>query len=158
MDTDWDLSIQDAYFIRVGPVMLRRRWLGWVFISLAVTGVLAGAFFYYRQPVISVPDRIRSNASIIDLGVVYLPVTADTACCYNLNIISGALVTQVDKGSPVDLAGIKEGDVILSFNGIAVGESTPLLGMIRSCPKNNDITLGVSSNGITRQVPIVYPY
>jgi serine protease Do len=138
--------------------MLRRRWLGWVFISIAIVGVSAGAFFYYRHSVITVPDKIRSNASVIDLGVVYLPVTANTACCYNLTVDSGALVTQVGKGSPVDLAGIKEGDVILSFNGVAVGESTPLLGMIRSCPVDNDITLGVSSNGITRQVPIVYPY
>jgi S1-C subfamily serine protease len=137
--------------------MSRRRWLWWVFISIAIIGVSAGAFFYYRQSLITVPDKIRSNTSVIDLGVVYLPVTSNTACCYNLKVDSGALVTQVGNGSPVDLAGIKEGDVILSFNGVAVRESSPLLGMIRSCPVDNDITLGVSSNGITRQVTLLHP-
>ncbi len=102
-------------------------------------------------------EQMQGNSSALDHGIVYLPVTQRIADYYGLGVDSGALVTQVTKDSLVDQAGIKVGDVILSFNGVHIGEATPLLGMMRSCPMGNGIILGVWSDGNTREVTIIHP-
>jgi S1-C subfamily serine protease len=40
---------------------------------------------------------------------------------YNLDIDSGVFVTQVAKGGPAEKAGVKEGDLVIAFNGSPVG-------------------------------------
>jgi S1-C subfamily serine protease len=136
--------------------MAGHRWLYGVLIGIAIIGVSAGLYLYHWQSENTMSEQMQGNTSVLDLGVVYLPVTSNIANYYKLKMDSGALVTEVVKGSLVDQAGIKVGDVILSFNGVRVGESTPLLGMIRSCPMGHSITLAVWSNGNTRDVTLVH--
>lgn len=49
------------------------------------------------------------------LGVAIAPVTPDIAASLNLTATKGALVNSVTDGSPAAKAGLREGDVILSF-------------------------------------------
>ncbi len=100
--------------------------------------------------------QMHENSAALDLGIVYLPLTPSIADYYQLGVNSGALVTQVTKGSLVDQAGIEVGDVILSFNGVEIGETTPLLGMLRSCPVGHGITMTVWSHGDIQQLTIIH--
>ena len=52
----------------------------------------------------------------VALGITYLRVTPALADYYHLREDSGVLVTEVTPGSPMDLAAIQAGDIILSYN------------------------------------------
>jgi serine protease Do len=60
------------------------------------------------------------------LGVGFQPVTADLAETYGLKDQSGALVAEVTPGGPAAKAGIREGDVILEFEGKPIRDANDL--------------------------------
>jgi serine protease Do len=76
------------------------------------------------------------------LGVRIQQVTPDIAESLGLKDASGAMVAGVNDGGPADKAQIKNGDIILSFNGQPVKE-------MRSLP------LIVAQTEIGREVPLV---
>ena len=60
------------------------------------------------------------------LGVRIQTVSKEEADAVKLDKARGALVTSVAKGSPSDEAGIKEGDIILEFNGKKINKMIEL--------------------------------
>ena len=90
------------------------------------------------------------------LGVVIQDVNLDLAKSFGMDNPAGALIAQVNQGSPAADAGLKTGDVILSFNGETVGVSSdlpPLVGSIR--PGNTvDVELLRSRKKLTLPVII----
>lgn len=67
-------------------------------------------------------DQILTNGSVSRgfIGVVLQQVDSDLAQALGLEKAEGALVADVSKDSPAEKAGIKQGDVILSYNGQAI--------------------------------------
>jgi hypothetical protein len=51
------------------------------------------------------------------LGVSIQPLTPELAESFGLDMVSGALVNQVLAGSPAEKAGVKRGDVLLTYDG-----------------------------------------
>ena len=66
------------------------------------------------------------------------------------------MVTGIIPGSPADQAGIRVGDVVLSFNGAALNDEAPLLGRILSCPEGHKVTLEVWRTDDTVTVELVH--
>jgi len=64
------------------------------------------------------------------LGVSIQEVTSDLADEFGVKDLKGALVTRIMKGSPADKAGIKQGDVILQFNGKVIEDTGHLRNMV----------------------------
>jgi len=64
------------------------------------------------------------------LGVMIQPVTPDLAKEFKLPDNTGALIGEVTKDSPAEVAGLKEGDVIIEFNGKKVTDSRHLRLMV----------------------------
>jgi serine protease Do len=64
------------------------------------------------------------------LGVMIQPVTPDLAKEFKLPDNTGALIGDVTKDSPAEDAGLKEGDVIIEFNGKKVTDSRHLRLMV----------------------------
>ena len=60
------------------------------------------------------------------IGVVIQPLTKELADGFGLAKSEGALVNSVEKGGPAEKAGVMAGDVILKFDGKAVGSSEDL--------------------------------
>ena len=79
-----------------------------------------------------VAEQLRSKGKVSRgrLGVMIQEVNADLAQSFGLDKPTGALVSGVEKDSPADKAGIKSGDIILSFNGKPVNSSRELPGMV----------------------------
>ncbi|NQV30158.1 MAG: Do family serine endopeptidase [Candidatus Marinimicrobia bacterium] len=73
-------------------------------------------------------EDLRSNGRVTRawLGVFIQPVDAGLAKTLGMENAMGALVQQVVKDSPADDAGLKQGDVILEFDGHAVENSQKL--------------------------------
>lgn len=66
-----------------------------------------------------VKDQLVENGSVTRgyVGVYIQELSQELADTFGLKTPQGALVTKVEKGSPAEKAGLKEGDVITSFNG-----------------------------------------
>jgi serine protease Do len=68
------------------------------------------------------------------LGVSIQEVTSDLAEEFGVKDLKGALVSGVVKGSPAAKAGIKQGDVILQYNGKVVEDTGHLRNMVSQTP------------------------
>lgn len=109
-------------------------------ITTATVGILV---FPDNNAEISPPEIAVADETFNDLGITYLPITQGISEYYGLSVENGALVTDITPGSPAALAGVRAGDVILSFNGKRLDGDLPLLGMMMSCPAGNTVTLEV---------------
>lgn len=71
---------------------------------------------------------LREHGKVVRgfLGVGIQEVTPELATSFNLTEPTGALVTDVRPGSPADKAGIKRGDVIVSYQGNPVRDPRSL--------------------------------
>ena len=60
---------------------------------------------------------------------------------------SGVEVTDMDHDAPAAKAGVKLGDVILTFNGQKVESAEQLRRLIHETPAGRTVQLGISRNG-----------
>ena len=86
------------------------------------------------------------------LGVQIQEVTPAIAASLGLHGEQGALVAVVTPGSPSATAGIKQGDVILSFNGTEVDHLRDLPRLVAETAPDRDATIKVWRNGQTLQL------
>ena len=68
------------------------------------------------------------------LGISIQEVTSDLAEEFGVKDLKGALVSGVIKGSPAEKAAIKQGDVILQYNGKVVEDTGHLRNMVSQTP------------------------
>ncbi len=90
------------------------------------------------------------------LGVSIQEVTSDLAEEFGVKDLKGALVSGVMKGSPADKAGIKQGDVILQYNGKVVEDTGHLRNMVSQTPINTTVKVKLyrDKNEVTVDVVI----
>ena len=96
-----------------------------------------------------VADQLRKSGKVSRayLGIVPQDIDRNLAEVYNLPKPEGALITQVTPKSAADLAGIKEGDIILNYNGQPIGRTTELINLINRTRPNTSVPLVVLRNG-----------
>jgi serine protease Do len=80
--------------------------------------------------------QLRSEGKVArgKLGVGIQPVDADSAEFLGLDTVHGALVQNVEEDSPAERAGIKQGDVIVEFNGKAIRHMDELPQLVAATP------------------------
>ncbi len=81
------------------------------------------------------------------LGVDVRDITPDRVAALKLKAERGVEITMVDQDAPAGKAGLKEHDVILSFNGNPVDSAEQLRRMIRETPPGRTVALGISRDG-----------
>jgi serine protease Do len=86
------------------------------------------------------------------LGVTVQPVTSEIAQSLELKEIRGVIVGSVSPGSAAERAGLRQGDVITSFNGAAVNDSNELRNRVAGTQPGSDVTLTVLRDGREQQV------
>lgn len=86
------------------------------------------------------------------LGVRLSEVRKDDLAGLKLNDERGALVKGVEEGSAADKAGIKEGDVILRYQGEAVLSAAQLARMVRETPAGRTVSVEVSRAGAPQKL------
>jgi serine protease Do len=89
------------------------------------------------------------------LGVGLQEVNSTNAKALGLPNVSGALVSQVDKGTPAAKAGLKVQDVILRFEGQHVERSGDLPPMVGATPPGTRVNLGIFRDGKELTVPLI---
>jgi serine protease Do len=86
------------------------------------------------------------------LGVSVQLVTEDLAESFGLKEPKGALVAEVIADSPAEKAGIKRGDIILTFDGHEVDAINDLPRLVAATPAGKEVRLSVFRNGKTIEV------
>jgi serine protease Do len=81
------------------------------------------------------------------LGVDIRDVTHDRMAALKLKDERGVEIMLVDQDGPAGKAGLKEHDVILSFNGHKIQASEDLRKLIRDTPPGQTVELGISRDG-----------
>lgn len=77
------------------------------------------------------------------VGVYIQQVTQDLADSFGLKTPEGALVTKIEKRSPAEKAGLREGDVITALNGRKITSSVSLPMLVSSITPGTKVTLTI---------------
>jgi S1-C subfamily serine protease len=77
------------------------------------------------------------------LGVQVETLTGQLRSAYNFVPTQGAVVLQVESGSPADIAGLEEGDVITSLEGTAITSAEQLGSAIQADKPDQHVTIGL---------------
>jgi Do/DeqQ family serine protease len=86
------------------------------------------------------------------LGVTVQGVTGDLAAGLGLDKAEGALVSDVTAGSAAEKAGVKRGDVILSYQGRPVVDTNSLRNDIAATKPGSTVTMKVLRDGRTTEL------
>ncbi|HET8991404.1 MAG TPA: trypsin-like peptidase domain-containing protein [Candidatus Saccharimonadales bacterium] len=89
--------------------------------------------------------------SVPYLGVRYIPLTADVANEYNLNVDNGAFIApssdptqpSIEPGSPADNAGLQVNDIITAVNGTAIDQDHSLTSLLDQYTPGTKVSLSV---------------
>jgi serine protease Do len=88
------------------------------------------------------------------LGVTVQTVNADLAKSLGLSQLTGAIVSDVQAGSPAAKAGIEQGDVILAVDDNPVDSSNSLRNHVAPLGPDATVKLTVVRNGSNREVTV----
>jgi serine protease Do len=86
------------------------------------------------------------------LGVLAQKVTTDVAAKLGLKEAKGVVVAQVQAGSAAERAGLRQGDVITSLNGVEVNDPNTFRNAVASAPPGAEVTMSVLRSGREQQV------
>jgi S1-C subfamily serine protease len=81
------------------------------------------------------------------LGLGYQDIGEQLARYFQLKDDHGVLVTHVEDDGPAGRAGVKAGDVILSFDGRKVRDGDDLRQAVRRAEPGQEVTLSLWRNG-----------
>jgi serine protease Do len=122
--------------------------------KIMISGMCLGAFLasaVSAEP----PERVRaashqivaqhSGSSYLGVGVVEM--TPERAKELHLKEERGVEVRCVDPDSPAAKAGLKEGDVVLEYNGQRVEGGEQFMRLVRETPPGRPVTLLAARNG-----------
>jgi serine protease Do len=88
------------------------------------------------------------------LGVSIQSMTPDLAKALKLEERQGALVSEVVPGGPAAKAGIRQGDVIVGFNGESIKGSHDLPAVVAKTPVGEEATVTLHRDGKTQKLPV----
>ena len=88
------------------------------------------------------------------LGMLGQPMTAGLAERLGLPDVKGSLVSAILKNGPGYTGGLKEGDVVIGFNGAPVVDDRDLNEKIFTTPANTKVTLKVARDGQRLELPV----
>ena len=87
--------------------------------------------------------------------MVIQKVTPEIAKSFGLKETEGALVSDVAEQSPADQAGIKRGDVIVSYNGKVIKDMDQLPRLVGTTEIGRKVKVGLLRDGKPREVEVV---
>jgi len=88
------------------------------------------------------------------LGVLIQGINQELAQSFGLDRPHGALVSQVLPNSPAAKAGIKAGDIILSFDGKPIEQSSQLPPLVGTTPVGKTVSLSLLRDGKSKTVDV----
>ena len=103
-----------------------------------------------------VMDDLRKDGKVhrSQLGVTVQPVTSEMAQSLGLKQVGGAIVSSVSPGSAAERAGIKQGDVIESFNGQELHDYNALRNHVADSTPGSSATVKIVRDGSEKTLTV----
>ncbi len=106
----------------------------------------------------NIVSQLKANGRVIRgwIGVEVQSVTRELAKAFGLKEAKGALVANMVSGGPAEKAGIKRGDVIVSFDGKEISRVNDLARIVAETPVGKTVSVKIISDGkeIIRQINV----
>ena len=118
-------------------------------------GYMGLAFAIPIDVAMDVVEQLKDNGKVSRgyLGVMTQDVDRNLAEAYGLSKPMGALVVKVLPDTPAEKAGLKEGDVILAFNGQEIGLASELPQLIGRTKIGKKVPLSLLREGKKIELP-----
>lgn len=102
-------------------------------------------------------NQIIDNGSVTRgyLGIALQPLDQDMADAFNLDRPEGALVAEVIKNSPADKAGVRQGDIIIGYDNVAVKSIGTFRNEISMVKPGTKVTLKINRSGKVLKIAVV---
>jgi serine protease Do len=88
------------------------------------------------------------------LGIGIQDLNRDLAKSFGLKDGKGALVSDVKEDSPADQAGLKQGDVITSYQGVSVEDAVALQRLVTKTAVGTKVTINVMRDNHAKDVTV----
>ncbi len=114
------------------------------------TGGYMGLSFSIPMDVaLDIYEQIRTTGKVtrVYLGISVQDVDRNLAQAYGLDKPQGAVLTRVSPTAPAGMAGLKTGDLVLSFNKTPIVRASDLLTIIGKARPNQDFVVGYLRDG-----------
>ncbi|MFC3842853.1 S1C family serine protease [Paenibacillus sp. MAH-36] len=107
----------------------------------------------------SVVDKLKNNETIPKepapyIGVALQNITDDMLSDLKINSTKGAVVAEVEHGTPAFEAGIRQYDVILSVNGKASSSTEDITKAVQAASVGDELKVTISRDGETKDVTV----
>ena len=129
-------------------------------INTAILGVGQGLGFSIPiSRAIKIADQIIKNGKVLHpwVGIAVKPIYPDLKGDLGLPDTNGGFVGDVEQGSPAQKAGIKEGDVIRSVNGVKSKTNKDVVAEIKKAKVGDKLKFEILRNAkdkVTIEVPV----
>ena len=119
-------------------------------------GFMGLSFSIPMNVAMEVVDQLKDKGKVSRgwLGVIIQEVSRDLAESFGLDKPGGALVAKVLPGSPAEAAGIRDGDIIYSFNGNMIDRSGDLPHQVGRISPETDAEVGIVRDGKKQSVTV----
>lgn len=111
-------------------------------------GYMGLSFSIPMEVAMDVYQQLRNTGEVVRpyLGVFPQDIDRNLADAYGLSRPQGALIIKVSPDSPADKAGLKAGDIVLSYNGVGIDTSAALMNLITRAKPSDNFTMMVQRN------------
>ncbi len=118
------------------------------YLPPAETGAENIGFAIPSATAVSVADQLIENGEAVHpyLGVYLSDLTQETATRFGSPVDSGALIEEVEPGSPADDAGVRRGDIVTAAGSEDVRSSGDLLSALRDYMPGDEVGLKIVRN------------
>jgi S1-C subfamily serine protease len=126
------------------------------YLPPAETGAENIGFAIPSATAVSVADQLIEDGEAVHpyVGVYLSDLTQQTASKFGSPVDSGALIEEVEPGSPADDAGIQRGDIVTAAGSEEVRSSGDLLSALRDYMPGDTVELKVLRNGETTTLQV----
>jgi len=119
----------------------------WVWAVALLAGGAAAPAMWAQNPAPRHVGTMVMGGSGSYLGVGVVDVDAERAKTLKLKEDRGVEISSVTEGGPADKAGIKQGDVVLEYNGQPVEGMTQFQRLVHETPAGRQVKVEVWRNG-----------
>lgn len=103
-----------------------------------------------------IADQLRATGKVTRgwLGIGIQEISKELAESFGMKNTNGALVSNVEKGSPADKGGLEPGDVIVKFDGKAIETSSDLPRVVGATKPGKSVPVEVLRKGSTKTLNV----